>query len=174
MAEHQHLVIMGVAGCGKTTVAQLLSERLGWVAAEADDFHPSANIAKMASGVPLTDDDRWPWLRAIRDWITLQNGEGRDSIVTCSALKRGYRDVLRQATGQVRFVHLDGTIEVIGERIQSRSKHFMPPRLLPSQFEILEPLGADEDGVVVPVAGQPESIADDALRRLEIAPNRTA
>lgn len=170
MAEHQHLVIMGVAGCGKTTVANLLAGRLGWTEAEADDFHPKANILKMASGVPLDDDDRWPWLRAIRDWMSEQDRAGSNSVVTCSALKRRYRDVLRQAEGRVRFVHLDGTVDLIGERIQGRSMHFMPPALLPSQFAILEPLGADEDGVVVPVTGSPEAIADAALRALDLAP----
>ena len=107
MVEHQHLVVMGVAGVGKTTVAALLADRLGWAVAEADDFHPTANIVKMASGVPLDDDDRWPWLRAIRDWTTEQETAGQDSVVTCSALKRRYRDVLRQAAGRVRFVHLE-------------------------------------------------------------------
>ncbi len=170
MGEHQHLVIMGVAGCGKTTVATLLAQRLGWVAAEADDFHPTANIAKMASGVPLDDDDRWPWLRAIRDWTSEQERSGRDSVVTCSALKRRYRDVLRQSAGRVRFVHLDGSAEVIGDRMQKRTKHFMPTALLPSQFAILEPLDDDEDGVVVPIGGSPEAIVDDALRRLGLAP----
>ncbi len=170
MTGQQHLVIMGVAGCGKTTVAQLIAERLGWIEAEADDFHPQANILKMASGVPLEDDDRWPWLRAIRDWASAQDDAGNNSVVTCSALKRAYRDVLRQSTGRVRFVHLDGSVELIGDRIQKRSKHFMPPALLPSQFAILEPLGLDEDGVVVPIAGSPQEIAEDAMRRLGLSP----
>ena len=172
MVEHQHLVVMGVAGSGKTTVANLLAERLGWAIAEADDFHPTTNIVKMASGVPLDDDDRWPWLRAIRDWTTEQETAGPDSVVTCSALKRTYRDVLRQAAGRVRFVHLDGSVELIGDRIQSRPKHFMPPALLPSQFAILEPLDDDEDGIVVPVADTPEAVVDDVLRRLGLPPNR--
>lgn len=170
MTGQQHLVIMGVAGCGKTTVAQLIAERLGWIEAEADDFHPQANILKMASGVPLEDDDRWPWLRAIRDWASAQDEAGSNSVVTCSALKRAYRDVLRQSSGRVRFVHLDGSAELIGDRIQKRSKHFMPPALLPSQFAILEPLGPDEDGVVVPIAGSPQEIAEDAMRRLGLTP----
>ncbi len=171
MAEHQHLVVMGVAGCGKTTVAQLLAQRLGWAMAEADDFHPKTNIVKMASGVPLDDDDRWPWLRSIRDWTTEQESADQDSIVTCSALKRVYRDVLRQAQGRVRFVHLEGTAEVIGDQIQRRSKHFMPASLLPSQFAILEPLGPDEDGVVVPIGSTAEATADEALRLLGLTPS---
>lgn len=173
MSEQQHLVVMGVAGCGKTTAAQLMAERLGWIGAEADEFHPTANIAKMASGVPLDDDDRWPWLRAIRDWMSEQDAAGRDSVVTCSALKRHYRDVLRQASGRVRFVHLDGTVDLIGDRLEKRTKHFMPAGLLPSQFAILEPLDADEDGVVVPVSGTPDEIVDDALHRLGITPTAT-
>ncbi len=171
MVEHQHLVVMGVAGVGKTTVATLMAERLGWAVAEADDFHPTTNIVKMASGVPLDDDDRWPWLRAIRDWTTEQETAGQDSVVTCSALKRRYRDVLRQAAGRVRFVHLEGSVDLIGDRIQKRSKHFMPPTLLPSQFAILEPLDNDEDGVVVAVADTPEAVVDEALRLLGLNPN---
>ncbi len=174
MADHQHLVVMGVAGCGKTTVATLLAERLGWVVAEADDFHPKANIAKMASGVPLDDDDRWPWLRAIRDWTTDQDNAGRDTVVTCSALKRMYRDVLRQSTGRIRFVHLDGSVDVIGDRMQKRSKHFMPTALLPSQFAILEPLDEDEDGVVVPIGDTPEAVVESTLHRLGLTPNPAA
>jgi gluconokinase len=168
MSDVQHLVVMGVSGSGKTTVAQILAERLGWPYAEADEFHPQANIDKMSAGTPLTDDDRWPWLRAMRDWLTEQSRAGRSTIVTCSALKVAYRDVLREAEGRVRFVHLDGTIEQIGERMAGRSGHFMPTSLLPSQFETLERLTDDEDGVVVPVAVSPQSVADAALRTLGI------
>jgi gluconokinase len=168
MSDVPHLVVMGVSGSGKTTVAQILAERLGWPYAEADEFHPQANIDKMSAGTPLTDDDRWPWLRAMRDWLTEQSRAGRSTIVTCSALKVAYRDVLREAEGRVRFVHLDGTIEQIGERMAGRSGHFMPTSLLPSQFETLERLTDDEDGVVVPVAVSPQSVADAALRTLGI------
>lgn len=168
MSDVQHLVVMGVAGSGKTTVAQILADRLGWPYAEADEFHPQANIEKMSAGTPLTDDDRWPWLRAIRDWLTEQTRSGQSAIVTCSALKIAYRDVLREAEGRVRFVHLDGTIEQIGERMSGRSGHFMPTSLLPSQFETLERLGSHEDGVVVPVTVSPQSVADAVLRELEI------
>lgn len=174
MSDVQHLVVMGVAGSGKTTVAQILADRLGWPYAEADEFHPQANIDKMSAGTPLTDDDRWPWLQAIRDWLTEQTRAGRSAIVTCSALKVAYRDVLREAEGRVRFVHLDGTIEQIGERMSGRQGHFMPPSLLPSQFETLQRLGEDEDGVVIPVAISPQSVADAALRELGIDARRTA
>ncbi|RMI06708.1 gluconokinase [Cellulomonas triticagri] len=170
MPEVQHLVVMGVSGSGKTTTAQILADRLNWPYAEADEFHPQANIDKMSAGTPLTDEDRWPWLRAMRDWLTEQAAEGRSTIVTCSALKVAYRDVLREAEGRVRFVHLDGTIESIGDRMSGRAGHFMPTSLLPSQFQTLQPLTDDEDGVVVPVEVSPQSVADAALRELGIDP----
>jgi gluconokinase len=174
MSDVQHLVVMGVSGSGKTTVAQILADRLAWPYAEADELHPQANIDKMAAGTPLTDEDRRPWLRAIRDWLTAQTEAGRSAVVTCSALKVAYRDVLREAEGRVRFVHLDGTIETIGERMSGRDGHFMPTSLLPSQFQTLERLGDEEDGVVVPVAVSPHSVADAALHALGLAPATTA
>ena len=131
-----HLIIMGVAGCGKTTSAQQLSALLGWPVAEADDFHPQSNVTKMASGVPLTDEDRWPWLSSLRDWMTSRAREGRSTIVTCSALKRSYRDLLAGAEGRVRFVHLQVPPSELKERMEHREGHFMPPSLLPSQLEI--------------------------------------
>jgi len=161
------LVVMGVSGSGKSTIARLLSDRLGWPMAEADEFHPAANIKKMSAGTPLTDADREPWLRSLRDWISEHDGAGRSTVVTCSALKRSYRDVLREATALVRFVHLAGTREVIGDRLASRSGHFMPPSLLDSQFADLQPLGADEDGITVDVAAAPERIADAVCEALE-------
>lgn len=161
------LVVMGVAGSGKSTVARLLADRLGRPMAEADDFHPEANIAKMRSGTPLTDADREPWLLSLRDWISEHDVEGRGTVVTCSALKRTYRDLLRGATARVRFVHLSGTREVIGERLAARSGHFMPPSLLDSQFADLEPLGDDEDGITVDVTAPPEQIADRVCAGLE-------
>ncbi|MCQ2000195.1 gluconokinase [Arthrobacter zhaoxinii] len=165
----QHLVIMGVAGSGKTTVANLLSKRLGWIAAEADEFHPAANIAKMSAGVPLDDDDRWPWLHAIRDWMGIQEANGRSTIVTCSALKRTYRSVLAQAPGAVTFVHLDGDRELLAERMKTRSGHFMPPSLLPSQLSTLEPLSADEAGLKIEITNTPAEIVDAILYHLGFA-----
>ncbi len=173
MVEHQHLVVMGVAGVGKTTVATLLAERLGWAVAEADDFHPAANIVKMASGVPLDDDDRWPWLRAIRDWTTEQEtagtGLGRHLLGAQAQIPR--RAASSGRPGQVRAPRRIGRADRRAD--PERSKHFMPPALLPSQFAILEPLDDDEDGVVVPVADTPEAVVDDALRRLGLRPNLT-
>lgn len=151
-----HLIIMGVAGCGKTTSAQQLSALLGWPVAEADDFHPQSNVTKMASGVPLTDEDRWPWLSSLRDWMTSRAREGRSTIVTCSALKRSYRDLLAGAEGRVRFVHLRVPPSELKERMEHREGHFMPPSLLPSQLATLEPLDAEEDGVVVDSRPTPE------------------
>lgn len=163
MAQIQHLVVMGVSGSGKTTVAQLLADGLGRPFAEADDFHPEANVAKMAAGTPLDDDDRLPWLRTMRDWLSEQAAAGHSTVITCSALKVAYRDVLREAQGRVRFVHLSAPAEVIGDRMEHRSGHFMPPSLLPSQLSTLEPLTSDEDGVTVDVDATPAQVAEAAL-----------
>jgi gluconokinase len=160
------LVVMGVSGSGKSTVGKLLAERLGWDFAEADDFHPEANVAKMSAGVALTDSDRWPWLRAIAAWMSERSAAGVDVVVTCSALRRVYRDVLREAGSVVRFVHVAGDRELIAERMASRSGHFMPATLLASQLATLEPLEDDEDGVVVDLALPPAQIVDQALQRL--------
>ncbi|MDG9704916.1 gluconokinase [Streptomyces sp. DH37] len=152
---------MGVSGSGKTTVGTALAERLGVPYAEADDFHPPENVAKMASGVPLTDADRDPWLDAIAAWLKAQDGEG--GVVTCSALKRAYRDRLRRAAPEVFFLHLDGSPELIGGRLAGREGHFMPPALLRSQFETLEPLDADEAGAAVPIDGTPDEVTELAV-----------
>lgn len=164
----QHLVVMGVAGSGKTTVATLLAQRLGTEYAEADRFHPQANIDKMSAGTPLTDDDRWPWLEAIRDWLSSEAEAGRSGVVTCSALKRSYRDLLRTARGEVCFVHLDGTPELLAERMQHRSGHFMPTSLLPSQLATLEPLADDEPGFTMDVSATPEQVVDEILARTRV------
>ena len=165
-----HVVIMGVAGSGKTTLALELERRLGWPYAEADDFHPQANVDRMAAGTPLTDEDRSPWLVAIRDWLTEQSRAGRSTLVTCSALKVAYRDVLRQAEGRVRFVHLTGGEEVIAPRFEQRREHFMPPTLLPSQLATLEPLEPGEDGIELVVDVPPDVVAQRAVDALSLVP----
>ena len=159
------IIVMGVAGCGKSTVARMLAERLGWPMAEGDDFHSAGNKAKMAAGTPLTDADRKPWLEAIRDGIDRTPG---NSVVTCSALRRSYRDILRTARGRVRFLHLHGSPSVLGSRIRSRTGHFMPPGMLVSQLETLEMLQPDEDGTVVDVDNSPEGITELALTQLRL------
>lgn len=162
-----HIVVMGVAGSGKTTLARLLAATLEVPDAEADDFHPPANIEKMSAGLPLEDADRWPWLSAIRDWMGSQASEGTGTIVTCSALKRVYRDVLRATVGDVLFLHVTGTVALIGDRLEHRQGHFMPASLLPSQFATLEPLEVDEPGVVLPNDSTPGELLDRALAAIQ-------
>ncbi|MGE2724874.1 gluconokinase [Mycolicibacterium pulveris] len=143
------IVVMGVSGSGKSTVGAALAQRLRVPFADADDFHPPANIAKMSSGQPLNDDDRQPWLDAIGKWLAERDDRG--GVMSCSALKRGYRDQLRSHCRDIEFVHLSGTPEVIGRRQASRPGHFMPPSLLKSQFATLEPLDPDENGITIDV-----------------------
>ena len=164
-----HLVLMGVAGCGKTTAATGLHDALGWPVAEADDFHPEANIAKMSRGTPLTDADRRPWLESLRAWMSEQADRGTRTIVTCSALKRSYRDLLVGAHGRVLFIHLVADEDALRERMEHREGHFMPSALLPSQFADLEPLADDEDGVTVTSRPAPEQTLGAILAALETA-----
>jgi gluconokinase len=158
------IVVMGVSGSGKSTVGGLLAQRLDVPYAEADDFHPAANIAKMSAGHPLDDTDRAPWLDAIAGWITGRGGAG--GVVSCSALRRRYRDRLRAADPGLFFLHLDGPPELITARLAARMRHFMPSGLLRSQFEALEPLQPDEAGLVVSVEGGPQQITERALALL--------
>lgn len=162
----ENLVVMGVSGSGKTTVGRLLAERLGWVFADADDFHTRANVAKMHAGHPLTDADREPWLRSLTAWIAEYDAEGASTVLACSALKRAYRDELREAPGRMRFVHLVPSPADIAARMRARTGHFMPPELLASQLADLQPLGADEDGVTVEPAEGPEATVDVVLGAL--------
>lgn len=158
------VVVMGVAGTGKTTIGPLLAARLGVPYAEGDDFHPEANIAKMSAGTPLTDDDRWPWLDAIGAWARRRTGLG--GVVGSSALKRAYRDRLRAAAPGIVFVHLTGDRTLIKNRMARRQGHFMPMALLDSQFDTLQPLEPDEAGVSVDVSGSPEEITARAVNAL--------
>lgn len=157
---------MGVSGSGKTTIAVLLAERLHWELADADSFHSPANVQKMRRGIPLTDEDRWPWLHAIAAWIDETRRAGRRGIVTCSALKRSYRDILVGGRTDVRLVYLQGDEELVSERLAKRHGHFMPATLLQSQFDALEEPGPDENPIVVSVAAEPEAIAARVLAEL--------
>jgi gluconokinase len=152
------IVVMGVSGSGKSTVGAAIAQRLRVPFADADDFHPPANIAKMTAGHPLDDDDRYPWLEAIGEWLAAHPDGG---VMSCSALKRQYRDQLRRHCPHVEFVHLAGSPEVIARRQASRPGHFMPASLLASQFEILEPLDADEAGITIDVDQSIDAIVED-------------
>jgi gluconokinase len=152
------VVVMGVTGSGKTTVGMLLAERLGVAYAEADSFHPPANLTKMAAGQALDDDDRYPWLGAVADWIRDRNRTGQGGVVSCSALKARYRDQLRQADTRVWFLHLAADQGLITRRVAGRRGHFMPVSLVDSQFETLEPLQPDEAGAVFDASSPPEEI----------------
>lgn len=164
------LVVMGVSGAGKSTVAEALSARLGWRCADADGFHPAANVAKMSAGEPLTDDDRRPWLKAIADEIDRLCGKQQRAVVACSALRRAYRDVLVHGRRDVRIVFLDGTRELIAARLAARKDHFMPAGLLDSQFMTLERPAPDESAVTVSIDATVDAIVDDILRQLKLAP----
>ena len=162
----QVLVVMGVSGSGKSTVAELVAERLGWDFAEGDAMHPESNVAKMHAGTPLTDDDRWPWLDVIAAWIRDHLESGRPGVVTCSALKRSYRDVLR-APGVV-FVHVAGDGTLIEDRMSQRSGHFMPTSLLASQLATLELPGEDEAHITVAADRTPAEECAEVVERLQL------
>lgn len=160
---------MGVSGSGKTTIAEEIARRLGWEFAEGDAFHPPANVAKMRSGIPLTDEDRWPWLDAIAAWIAERRAAGARCVVACSALKRAYRERISGGRDDVRFVYLKGAYDLIAERMAERRGHYMPPSLLRSQFEALEEPGADENPVVVSIEHTPAEIVEAILSALRLS-----
>ena len=160
---------MGVSGSGKTTIARALADRLGWRFAEGDAFHSAANVAKMRSGIALTDDDRWPWLDAIAAWIRETRARGERCVVACSALKRAYRERIAAGRDDVRFVYLAGDYETIAARLAHRQGHYMPVTLLRSQFETLEePL--DEGALVIDVDAAPDVIVGEILETLRASP----
>jgi gluconokinase len=162
------LVVMGVSGSGKTTVGALLAGRLGWSFAEADDFHPAANIAKMRSGIPLDDSDRIPWLQAIAAQIDRWRADGRNGVVTCSALKRRYRDIIMGDRPEVRLVYLKGDREVIAHRLAARHGHFMPANLLDSQFADLEEPGPEERPITVEIGDPPAVLVEQIIAALDL------
>jgi carbohydrate kinase (thermoresistant glucokinase family) len=160
------IIVMGVSGSGKSTIGALLAEALGWPFADADGFHPAANVAKMAAGQPLTDEDRWPWLDAIATHIDAARGTGQPVVVACSALRRAYRERLRAGHGDLIFLHLAGAPEVIAERQAARQGHFMPPSLMASQFATLEDPAEEVDAVTVSVSASLHEVVATALEQL--------
>jgi gluconokinase len=164
------LIVMGVSGSGKSTIGEMLAERLGWTFEDGDRFHPAANVAKMSAGHPLTDEDRWPWLQAIADEIDRVCSAGERAVIACSALKRAYRNILVHGRDDVRIVFLDGTQPLIAARLAARKGHFMPPGLLESQFGTLEPPTADENHIIVSIDAPVETIVDDIVRQLGLGP----
>ena len=162
-----HIVVMGVSATGKTTVGEGVAEELSCEFIEGDELHPKANIKKMSDGIPLTDEDRWPWLQAIAELVAVKDHEGTPTVVTCSALKRSYRDVLRDAAPTF-FVHLDAPFEVLAERMKLRTKHFMPTTLLKSQFDALEQLGDDESGAVIDVTPPIDEVIEESINAVRV------
>lgn len=161
------LIVMGVSGSGKSTIAEALGERLGWRFEDGDSFHPASNVEKMRAGHPLTDEDRWPWLNAIADEIARVCNKGEHVIIACSALKHAYRDVLLRGRDDVRFVFLKGTQELIADRLAHRKGHFMPSGLLTSQFNTLEPPEASEHVITASIDETVEAIVDGIVRQLK-------
>ncbi len=160
------LVVMGVSGTGKSTVAQALHQRLGWEFQEGDELHPAANVAKMSAGIPLDDDDRAPWLAICARWIAAHHAAGQPGILTCSALKRSYRETLSQGFDDVWFVYLDVPEAVIKDRLDRRSHHYMPSSLLPTQLRTLERPGEDEQVITVVAQGDIEQTIRSVLDAL--------
>ena len=161
------VAIMGVSGSGKTTIGRALAERLGWAYQEGDELHPPANVEKMSKGIPLTDEDRWPWLRKVAAWIDGQLAKGQSGIVTCSLLKRSYRQLVIGERPHVRLLYLRGALPVIAQRMAARKGHFMPASLLQSQFDTLEEPDASEHALVVDVHGAVADTVADAMRALQ-------
>jgi gluconokinase len=162
------LVLMGVSGCGKTSIAAILAGRLGWPFEEGDALHPPANVDKMKAGHPLTDEDRAPWLAKVADWVDERLAAGQNGLMTCSALKRSYREAIDRRRSGVMFVYLAGSRETIAARLAARLGHFMPPSLLASQFADLEEPAADEPAIRVDIGPPPSVIAQTIIERLDL------
>jgi gluconokinase len=165
------LVVMGVSGSGKTTVAALLAKELGWPFMEGDRLHPPANVEKMRQGIPLTDADRWPWLDRIGEELKSWAAEGKSGVLTCSALKRAYRDRIRSARSDVIFIYLKGSEALIKGRVTTRQHEYMPASLLRSQFDTLEEPTPDEEVVTVDAGGNPDTEAAVVIATLNLAPS---
>lgn len=161
---HPLVVVMGVSGSGKSTIGQRLADRLGLAFIDGDDLHPAANVAKMTAGIPLTDEDRAPWLEAVGGVLDANRASGL--VVACSALRRAYRDLIERTAPGVFFVHLDVDAATLTERMTSRPGHFMPVALLASQLATLEPLEPDEPGTTIPAALDPDTIVDEVVAQL--------
>ncbi|NUO59819.1 MAG: gluconokinase [Hamadaea sp.] len=166
----RHVVVMGVSGCGKSTVARLIAERTGFLFADADDYHSEENVDRMRRGVPLNDSDRIPWLNRLAWWLAHQDRLGVSTVLACSALRRSYRDILRSGAPDLAFVHLDGPMQVIQLRLAHRAGHYMPASLLESQYAALEPLQADEHGLVLDLSQTPDQLAGEAIDQLGLTP----
>jgi gluconokinase len=164
------LVVMGVSGSGKSTIAEKLATRIGWTYEDGDKFHPASNVAKMKAGHPLTDEDRGPWLRAIAAEIDRACKAGEHAVIACSALKRSYRDILVHGRNDVRIVYLDGSKQLIADRLAKRKGHFMPAGLLDSQFATLEPPASEEHPLTVSIDAPVDTIVDDIVRQSKITP----
>lgn len=164
------VLVTGVSGSGKTTVGSLLAGRLGWAFEDGDVLHPPANIAKMRAGIPLTDSDRWPWLRLVGEWMDAEAAAGRPAVVACSALKRSYRDLLRAGRPWLRLVLLRGDRDLLVSRLAARHGHFFDPDLLASQLADLDLPHPDEGVLVLSIADPPGMLAGEIMARLRLAP----